>query len=241
MPPGTEILDQEKTTLLADLTDAGSRVLLLAGGDGGFGNSHFKSATNRAPKRATKGFPGQERRVWLRLKLIADVGLIGLPNAGKSTFLAAVSEARPKIADYPFTTLQPGLGVAEVNGTRLVLADIPGLIEGAHAGAGLGTRFLGHIERARVLLHVVDGAGGARAAVAAWRVVRKEIEAYGAGLAEKPEIVVLSKADLIRTAAAGAARRALEQASGRPVHVVSAVTAAGVAEALSAAAEALGQ
>lgn len=234
VPPGTQILDEDKTTLLADLTEPGCRVLLLAGGDGGFGNSHFKSSTNRAPKRATKGFPGQERWLWLHLKLIADVGLIGLPNAGKSSFLTAVSEARPKIADYPFTTLVPGLGVAEVDGTRVVLADIPGLIEGAHEGAGLGTRFLGHVERAKTLLHLVDGTGGARAAVASWRAVRNELAAYGAGLSEKPEIVVLSKADLVSKRTAGAGRRALEKASGKDVFVVSAVSGAGIDEALAA-------
>ena len=239
VPPGTEILDEDKATLLADLTKQGRRVLLLPGGDGGFGNNHFKSPINRAPRRATKGFPGQERWVWLRLKLIADVGLIGLPNAGKSTFLAAISKARPKVADYPFTTLSPGLGVTEVNGTRLVLADIPGLIEGAHKGAGLGARFLGHVERAKMLLHLVDGAVGSRAAVAAWRGVRKELEAYGPGLVGKPEIVLLSKADLICPAAAETARKALERESGRPTFVISAVTGTGIAEALAAAAKVL--
>ncbi|MGH7068339.1 MAG: GTPase ObgE [Acetobacteraceae bacterium] len=238
VPPGTEILDEDKMTLLTDLTSVASRVVLLPGGDGGFGNSHFKSSTNRAPKRATKGFPGQERWVWLRLKLIADVGLIGLPNAGKSTFLAAVSNARPKVADYPFTTLIPGLGVTETDGTRLVLADIPGLIEGAHTGAGLGARFLGHIERAKVLLHLVDGTSEGEQAVQAWQAVRHELEAYGAGLAEKPEILVLSKADLLSKTAAAAARRVLEAASGRPVLVVSAATGAGLAQVLQAAAEA---
>ncbi|HTU56751.1 MAG TPA: GTPase ObgE, partial [Acetobacteraceae bacterium] len=224
VPPGTEVLADDGTTMLADLVRAGSRVILLPGGDGGFGNAHFKSATNRAPRKATKGFPGQERWVRLRLKLIADAGLVGLPNAGKSTLLAAVSAARPKVADYPFTTLHPALGVVESEGESFVLADIPGLIEGAHEGAGLGTRFLGHLERARVLVHLVDGAAGG--VVRAWRTVRREIEAYGAGLAEKPEILVLTKADLMSAREAAARRLALARASGREVLVVSALTGA---------------
>jgi len=236
LPPGTTILDQDQTTLLADLERPGSRLRFLPGGDGGFGNAHFKSSTNRAPRRATKGFPGQERWLWLRLKLIADAGLIGLPNAGKSTLLAAVSAARPKIADYPFTTLHPALGVVEVAEDRFVLADIPGLIEGAHAGAGLGARFLGHVERTRVLLHLVDGTMGAKAAVAAWRTVRAELAAYGAGLAEKPEITALTKGDAFDARAAAARRRALERASGKQVFVISAITGAGVAELLAAVA-----
>ncbi|MGH7112553.1 MAG: GTPase ObgE, partial [Stellaceae bacterium] len=242
VPPGTEIRDEDEN-LLADLGTTGERILLLPGGDGGFGNTHFKSSTNRAPKRATKGFPGQERWVRLRLKLIADVGLIGLPNAGKSTFLATVSAARPKIADYPFTTLTPGLGLAETDGTRLVLADIPGLIEGAHEGAGLGIRFLGHVERARVLVHLVDGtlvdgAQRAQAAVSAWRTVRKELEAYGAGLAGKPEIIALSKIDAIDKRKRARAERALEAASGGKVFAISALRGDGVAELLAAAAAA---
>lgn len=227
VPPGTEVLADDGATMLADLVRAGSRVTLLAGGDGGFGNAHFKSATNRAPRKATKGFPGQERWVRLRLKLIADAGLVGLPNAGKSTLLAAMSAARPKVADYPFTTLHPVLGVVECEGESFVLADIPGLIEGAHEGAGLGTRFLGHLERARVLVHLVDGAAGS--VVRAWRTVRREIEAYGAGLAEKPEILVLTKADLMSAREASARRAALARASGREVLVVSAPAGAGLA------------
>ncbi len=241
LPPGTEILDEDGTALLADLREAGSRVSLLPGGDGGFGNSHFRSATNRAPRRATKGFPGQERWVWLRLKLIADVGLVGLPNAGKSTLLAAVSRAKPKIADYPFTTLHPALGVVEIGGgagERFVLADIPGLIRGAHVGAGLGTRFLGHVERAKVLVHLVDGTAGARGAVEAWRAVRAELAAYGAGLAEKPEIVALTKADLLDGRKAAAGRRALERAGAGCLFVISALSGAGIAELLAAAAAA---
>src|SRR5579863_3951177 len=182
VPIGTEILDEENAQVLLDLTTPGERHVLLRGGDGGFGNAHFKSATNRAPRRADPGWPGEERWVWLRLKLIADAGLIGLPNAGKSTFLAAASAARPKIADYPFTTLHPQLGVVRLSDTQdFVLADIPGLIAGAHSGAGLGDRFLGHVERCAVLLHLVDGAAGD--VVKAWRTVRGELAAYGAGLA----------------------------------------------------------
>ena len=186
VPVGTQILDEDKETVVADLTERGQRLLLLAGGDGGFGNVHFKSSTNQAPRRADSGHPGDERWLWLWLKLIADVGLIGLPNAGKSTFLSAVSRAHPKIADYPFTTLHPNLGVAVVDGDEVVLADIPGLIEGAHGGAGLGTRFLGHVERCAVLLHLVDGIG--EDAAAAYRTVRRELEAYGAGPRAKARV-----------------------------------------------------
>ena len=183
VPTGTQILDEDKETVLADLTEAGQRVRLLKGGDGGFGNTHYKTSTNQAPRRADPGWPGEEAWVWLRLKLIADAGLVGLPNAGKSTFLAAVSRARPKIADYPFTTLHPNLGVVTVDGDDFVLADIPGLIEGAHAGAGVGIRFLGHIERCRVLLHLIDGTTDDVAG--AWRTVRRELEAYSAALAAR--------------------------------------------------------
>jgi len=193
VPVGTQIFDDDQETLLADLDVVGKRIVLLHGGDGGFGNAHFKSSTNRAPRRADKGWPGEERWVWLRLKLIADAGLVGLPNAGKSTFLAAVSHARPKIADYPFTTLKPQLGVAGIDGEEFVIADLPGLIEGAHEGVGLGDRFLGHTERCRVLLHLIDGTG--EDAGADYKTVRAELKAYGNGLAEKPEVVALSKAD----------------------------------------------
>ena len=195
MPRGTQIFEADSETLIADLTRPGDRVLLARGGNGGFGNEHFKSSTNRAPRHANPGQPGEERWVWLRLKLIADVGLAGLPNAGKSTFLAAVSAAKPKIADYPFTTLTPQLGVVSVDGQTFVLADIPGLIEGASEGAGLGHRFLGHIERCAVLLHLVDITSSDP--VAAYRALRKELKAYGAGLAEKPEIVALNKIDAL--------------------------------------------
>ena len=233
VPVGTQILDEDRTTLLADLDVPGKRVALLHGGDGGFGNTHFKSATNRAPRRADKGWPGAERWVWLRLKLIADAGLIGLPNAGKSTLLARVSAARPKIADYPFTTLAPQLGVVRLSAAQdFVLADIPGLIAGAHDGAGLGTRFLGHVERCAVLLHLVDGAAGD--VVRAWRTVRTELAAYDAGLAQKPEIIALNKHDAMTAREASARRAALARASGAPVLLVSAVSGAGVPELLHA-------
>ena len=232
VPVGTQILEDDKETLVADLTRPGERLLLLAGGDGGFGNVRFKSSTNQAPRRADAGHPGDERWLWLRLKLIADVGLIGLPNAGKSTFLAAVTRAHPKIADYPFTTLHPNLGVAYVDGDEVVLADIPGLIEGAHAGAGLGTRFLGHVERCAVLLHLVDGTG--EDVAAAYRTVRGELEAYGAGLAGKPEFVALNKCDALTPEDAARKKRALAKAVGGDVAAISGVAGSGVPEILRA-------
>jgi GTP-binding protein len=230
VPVGTEILEEDNETVIADLDAKGARVRLARGGNGGFGNTHFKSSTNRAPRRANPGLEGEERWVWLRLKLIADAGLVGLPNAGKSTFLAAVSAAKPKIADYPFTTLTPNLGVVRVDGREFVLADIPGLIEGAHEGAGLGDRFLGHVERCRVLLHLVDAT--AEDPAASYRTVRAEIEAYGHGLAEKPEVVALSKIDALDARAVSAAERALKKASGTRPLKLSAVSGAGVEAAL---------
>ena len=194
-PAGTQVFDEDGETLLADLTREGERFVIAKGGNGGFGNAYFKTSSNQAPRRANPGIPGIERIIILRLKLIADAGLVGLPNAGKSTFLAAVSAAKPKIADYPFTTLHPGLGVVRIDGRDFVLADIPGLIEGAHEGSGLGDRFLGHIERCRVLLHLVDVTGAN--AGADYRTIRREIVAYGAGLSEKAEIVALSKGDAV--------------------------------------------
>ncbi|MDQ2805252.1 MAG: GTPase ObgE [Pseudomonadota bacterium] len=233
VPVCTEILAEDRETLLADLAVPGRRITLLQGGDGGFGNTHYKSSTNRAPRRADKGWPGQERWVWLRLKLIADAGLVGLPNAGKSTLLAAASAARPKIAAYPFTTLHPQLGVMRLSaGEEFVLADIPGLIEGAHEGIGLGDRFLGHVERCAVLLHLIDGAAGD--VVCAWRSVRAELAAYGAGLAEKPELIGLNKADAMTAREAAARRAALERASGRPVMLLSGATHLGLPEVLRA-------
>jgi GTPase len=233
VPVGTQIMDDDRETLLADLDAPGKRVTLLRGGDGGRGNAQFKSSTNRAPRRAEPGWPGEERWVWLRLKLIADAGLVGLPNAGKSTFLAAVSAAHPKIADYPFTTLTPQLGVVRLSDSQdFVLADIPGLIEGAHEGAGLGDRFLGHVERCAVLLHLVDGSAGN--VVMAWRTVRQELASYGGGLADKPEIVALNKCDAMTPREISARRAALSRACGHPVLVVSGVTGQGVPEVLHA-------
>ena len=231
VPVGTQIMDEENELVLADLDAPGKQIVLCRGGDGGHGNAHFKSSTNRAPRRADKGWPGEERWVWLRLKLIADVGLVGLPNAGKSTFLSVVSAARPKIADYPFTTLHPQLGVVRLSHSEeLVIADIPGLIEGAHEGAGLGVRFLGHVERCAVLLHLVDGAAGN--VVDAWRTVREELQAYGGGLADKPELIVLNKADAMTAREASARRSALEKASGQKVALMSGVSGQGVQEQL---------
>jgi len=239
VPTGTQIFDDDRETLLADLDEAGKRVLLCRGGDGGFGNATFKSSTNRAPRKADPGWPGEERWIWLRLKLIADAGLVGLPNAGKSTFLSVASAARPKIADYPFTTLHPQLGVVRLwVSEEFVLADIPGLIEGAHEGAGLGDRFLGHVERCAVLLHLIDGAAGH--VVQAWRTGREELEAYGGGLADKPELVALNKTDAMTPREISTRRRALEKATGREVLILSAVTHAGLPEALRALQDRIG-
>jgi GTP-binding protein len=232
VPVGTQIYDEAEATLLADLTAIGQRVVLARGGNGGFGNAHFKTSTNRAPRHANPGQPGVELTLRLRLKLIADAGIIGLPNAGKSTFLAAVSAAKPKIADYPFTTLHPQLGVVEVDGREFVLADIPGLIEGAHEGVGLGDRFLAHVERCRVLLHLVDGTG--EDAAAAYKTVRGELKAYGHELADKPEIVAVNKADALspRDAERQAAR--LKAVTDTTPFVISAVSGRGVDEVLRA-------
>jgi GTPase len=230
VPVGTQIYEEDGVTLLADLTDVGHAVILARGGNGGFGNAHFKTSTNRAPRHANPGQPGVELTIRLRLKLIADAGIIGLPNAGKSTFLAAVSAAKPKIADYPFTTLHPQLGVVDVDGREFVLADIPGLIEGAHEGHGLGDRFLGHVERCRVLLHLVDGTG--EDAGAAYEMVRRELSAYGHGLADKPEIVALNKADALRPDDIARQCARLRDATGKSVLVVSAVSGQGVPDVL---------
>ncbi|HMK67035.1 MAG TPA: GTPase ObgE [Stellaceae bacterium] len=232
VPVGTQVLDEDGETVLLDLTKAGERHVFLAGGDGGFGNAHYKSSTNRAPRRADPGWPGEERWVWLRLKLIADAGLVGLPNAGKSTLLAAVSRAKPKIADYPFTTLKPQLGVVRLGEEEFVLADLPGLIEGASEGAGLGTRFLGHAERCAVILHLIDGTEPD--VVAAYRTIRAELAAYGHGLAEKPEIVGLNKSDAIPREDVAKLKRKLVRASKHPVLVLSGATGAGVPEAMRA-------
>jgi GTP-binding protein len=232
VPPGTQILDEDGETLIADLTEPGQRIVLLEGGNGGFGNTKFKTSTNRAPRRANPGQPGEEMYIWLRLKLIGDAGIIGLPNAGKSTFLATVSAAKPKIADYPFTTLIPNLGVVRIDGFDFVLADIPGLIEGAHEGAGIGDRFLGHVERTAVLLHLVDATG--EDPVEAYEIVRGEVEAYGAGLGEKPEVLVLSKADAVSKDEIKKKARALKKASGVTPLTVSAATGEGMQEVLRA-------
>ncbi|MCW5696277.1 MAG: GTPase ObgE [Bauldia sp.] len=232
VPAGTQIFEDDNETLIADLTRVGERVVLARGGNGGFGNAHFKTSTNQAPRRANPGQDGREMWIWLRLKLIADAGIVGLPNAGKSTFLAAVSAAKPKIADYPFTTLAPNLGVVRVDAREFVLADIPGLIEGAHEGAGIGDRFLGHVERTRVLLHLVDGTADDPAE--SYRVIRGELEAYGHGLAGKPEIVALSKADAIPADELAKKKKALQKAARRAPLVLSAATGAGVPEALRA-------
>ena len=195
VPVGTEVLDEDEETLVAELMAVGEQVVLARGGNGGFGNLHFKTATNQAPRRANPGQPGVERTIWLRLKLIADAGLLGLPNAGKSTFLAATSNARPKIADYPFTTLHPNLGVVGVDGAEFVVADIPGLIEGAHEGRGIGDRFLGHVERCSVLLHLIDGTS--ETVAEDYRTIITELEAYGGHLADKPRVTVLNKIDAL--------------------------------------------
>jgi GTPase len=234
VPVGTEVLEEDGETLVADLDYAGARIQLARGGNGGFGNIHFKGPINQAPRFAMPGQEGQERWLWLRLKLIADAGLVGLPNAGKSTFLAAVSAAKPKIADYPFTTLTPNLGVVDLSAQeRFVIADIPGLIEGASEGAGLGTRFLGHVERCKVLIHLVDGAQDDVAD--AYRQIRHELEAYGEGLADKPEIVALNKVDALDPETRGVRAAELAQAAGVPPLLVSGVSGEGVRELLRAA------
>ncbi|MBT3238743.1 MAG: GTPase ObgE [Rhodospirillaceae bacterium] len=232
VPVGTQVLDEEKETVVADFTEVGQDYVLARGGDGGFGNTTFKTPTNRAPRKFDTGWPGEERWVWLRLKLIADAGLLGLPNAGKSTFLAAVSRARPKVADYPFTTLHPNLGVVAVDTEEFVIADIPGLIEGAHDGAGLGHRFLGHVERCGVLLHLVDGT--ADDVAESYKIIREELNKYGGGLADKNEIVALNKCDALTAEARAEKRAELEAASGNRVMEMSGVSHQGVEDVLRA-------
>jgi GTP-binding protein len=231
VPVGTEILDEDEETVIADLTHVGDRVLLAKGGNGGFGNLHFKSSTNQAPRRSNPGQPQVERELWLRLKLIADVGLLGLPNAGKSTFLAATSNARPKIADYPFTTLHPNLGVVGVDEVEFVVADIPGLIEGAHEGRGIGDRFLGHVERCSVLLHLVDGTS--EQVAQDYTTIINELEAYGGELATKPRITVLNKIDALDEEEREERRATLEEVAG-PVLMMSGVSREGVVDVLRA-------
>ena len=231
VPVGTQVLEEDKETLIVDMDTAGQRFLLAKGGNGGWGNDRFKSSINQAPYHANPGQEGEERWIWLRLKLIADVGLAGLPNAGKSTFLAAASAAKPKIADYPFTTIHPNLGIVDLSPSeRFVLADIPGLIEGASDGAGLGTRFLGHVERTAVLIHVIDATQ--TDVVEAWRTVRHELEAYGEELGDKTEIIALNKIDALDESTVEMQREALSEAAGVPVRLVSAVAGTGVKEIL---------
>ena len=239
VPVGTQIFDEYNETLLADLTKVGDRVLIAKGGNGGFGNAHFTTSTNRAPRRANPGQPGEARTIWLQLKLIADAGLIGLPNAGKSTFLAAVSAAKPKIADYPFTTLYPQLGVVRQDGREFVLADIPGLIEGAHEGVGLGDRFLGHVERCRALLHLVDST--VEHAGEAYKTVRAELAAYGHGLIDKPEVVALNKADALTPDQIKQQVARLKRAAKTTPLIVSGATRQGVPEVVRALQAAIDQ
>ncbi|MGZ8350422.1 MAG: GTPase ObgE, partial [Allosphingosinicella sp.] len=232
VPVGTQVISDDYEHVLADLAEPGQRLVFLKGGDGGRGNASYKTSTNRAPRQHGTGWPGEEMWVWLRLKLIADAGLVGLPNAGKSTFLNAVSNARAKVGDYPFTTLHPKLGVVRHKSVDFVLADIPGLIEGAAEGAGIGDRFLGHVERTRVLVHLVDANN--EDVATAWRTVRDEIEAYGAGLGDKPELIALSKVDTIDDELTAALKAELEAESGAPVFPMSAATGAGVDALLDA-------
>ena len=235
VPVGTQIFEEDNETLICDLTEIGQKFRLAKGGNGGFGNLHFTTSTNRAPRRANPGLEGEERTIWLRLKLIADGGLVGLPNAGKSTFLAAVTAAKPKIADYPFTTLHPNLGVARIDAREFVLADIPGLIEGAHEGIGIGDRFLGHVERCRVLLHLVSAQEDNVAK--AYTTIRGELEAYGHGLCDKPEIVALSQVDILDDKTKAQKIKELEKASGQSVIAFSAVSHQGLDNTLRAVAK----
>jgi len=234
VPVGTQVYEEDRETLIADLDHAGMRVLLAKGGNGGFGNTHFKGPINQAPRHANPGLPGEERWLWLRLKLIADVGLVGLPNAGKSTFLAATSAAKPKVADYPFTTLTPNLGVVDLSTQeRFVIADIPGLIEGASEGAGLGTKFLGHVERTAVLIHLVDGTQDDIAG--AYKTIRAELAAYGEGLEDKTELLALNKIDALDPETRKSAAKALQKAAGKKPFLISGVSGEGVTDLLRTA------
>ncbi len=226
VPVGTQVMDEDKETVLLDLLEPGERIVFLKGGDGGFGNTHYKSATNQAPRKNTPGWPGQDCAVWLRLKLIADIGLVGLPNAGKSTFLSATSRARPKIADYPFTTLHPNLGVVRAGNTEFIIADIPGLIEGAHEGHGLGDRFLGHVERTSALLHLIDITQDDPAA--AYKTIRTELEAYGGGLSKKTEIVALTKTDALGPDLSAHQKDEFEEKTGIKAYMISSVGNQGI-------------
>ncbi len=232
LPVGTQILSDDQTTILADLTRVGQEIILAKGGEGGHGNAFFKSSTNQAPRKSQPGISGLEMWVWLRLKLIADAGLVGLPNAGKSTFLSVVSAAKPKIADYPFTTLHPNLGVVAIDGKEFVMADIPGLIEGAHEGAGIGHRFLGHVERCRVLLHLIDATH--TDPIASWRTIRTELSAYDDGLVQKPEIIALSKCDSAPDDYITDLIKELQKAGAKNILRLSSVTGSGLNEVLRA-------
>lgn len=232
VPVGTQILAEDQETLLADFTEAGQEMILAKGGDGGLGNDHFKSSVNQAPRKATPGWPGEERWVWLRLKLIADIGLVGLPNAGKSTFISVVSRAKPKIADYPFTTLHPQLGVVGYHDREFVIADLPGLIQDAHLGAGLGHRFLGHVERCGALLHLIDGTQ--ENVVEAYTTIRTELEAYDTGVGHKPEVIALTKRDALSDEEVREKVQALEEASGQKVFAMSAISKEGVYDVVAA-------
>ena len=231
LPKGTQILDEDRATIIADLTQIGQKILIAQGGDGGYGNLRYKTSTNRSPRKALPGWPGIEKSIWLRLKLIADAGLVGLPNSGKSTLLSTISRAKPKIADYPFTTLHPNLGVVGFSDDEFVMADIPGLIEGAHTGSGLGDRFLGHIERCGVLLHLVDGTQADP--LTAYTTIRKELEAYGAGLNKKFEVVGITKADAMSPEHSQSVMKDFKNLIGCPVHLLSAPTRLGLNDVLS--------
>lgn len=234
VPVGTQIFEEDNTTLICDLTEVGQRYRLAKGGNGGFGNLHFTTSTNRAPRRANPGLAGEERAIWLRLKLIADAGLVGLPNAGKSTFLSSVTAAKPKVADYPFTTLHPHLGVVRIDGREFVLADIPGLIEGAHEGVGIGDRFLGHVERCRVLLHLISAQE--EDVAKAYQIVRHELESYGNNLSDKTEIVALSQIDTLTIEERKMKQKALRRVTDQPVMMFSAVSREGLENVLRAGA-----
>lgn len=230
VPVGTQIFENDYDHMIADLTLPGQKMVLATGGDGGFGNAHYKSSTNQAPKRAGNGWAGQEKWLWLRLKLIADAGLIGLPNAGKSTFLAAVTRARPKIANYPFTTLNPNLGVGYVDGDEIILADIPGLVEGAHTGSGLGDSFLGHIERCGALIHLIDGTNENPAKD--YKTVRHELEAYGSNLADKPELIAINKCDALDKKSINETKQLLQNETGQTILTTSGITGTGLKDTL---------
>lgn len=231
VPVGTQVFTEDKETLLADLTENGQEILLLKGGDGGFGNTHYKTSVNQAPDKAKPGWPGQEMWLWLRLKLIADAGLVGLPNAGKSTFLSVVSRARPKIADYPFTTLHPQLGVVYIYDHEFIIADLPGLIENAHEGAGLGHRFLGHIERCKVIVHLIDAT--AEDVLQSYQIIRNELEQYEIDLSAKPEVIVLNKCDSLSDEEVNDKKTELEKYSGKPVYTISAIAQQGIQDVIT--------